>query len=310
MKPVLVGSSRHASGVAVSLRRALSARGVPCTLSSAQETVARMFGHRDWHGLRAASKGRPPTPDDEAAGPAEAAARRGRQAVVLTEAYGLPAAAAMAIVDAVRPTGRRGADAVPRTTFQALESALRGKARLRAFLSGGGLRVIRVEKGERLVGYGEAPTMAPALALAEDDVAAGGRPYGEVYGKLVPEYLTGDVGVEADPVDVWIYEGHKLAVAFERGRFVATLTAIRLAGASEEVLAEARTTGRPVTWEERGMRYVSTPYGDGTVSTRCVDEGDGSRRDQWSFHASRTGAGEGIAEALAAALAAPEVALD
>lgn len=309
MEPVLVGSSRHAAGVARSLRRALAQRDVACPLSLAQETVARMFGHRDWHGLVAASEGRPASPGDDEAGQVEPAARRRRQAAVLADAFGLPASVAEAVVDAVRPTGRRNARRLPTGGHPALEAALRGKARLRCFRSGGGLRVIRVEKGAGLVGYGEAPTFAPALGLAEDDVAAGGRPYGDVYGKLVPHYMTGAYPDATDPLDEWVFAGNGLAVAFERGRFVARLKAMRFVEAPDAVAAEAWATQSPVSWEARGMRYLATPYEGGMLRMCCVDRGDGTRNPDW-FHAVRTGEGAGIAEALAAALDAPEVEQD
>ena len=58
-----------------------------------------------------------------------------------------------------------------------LQQALRNGAKLHAFLSGGGLRVVRLEKGGKLLGYGEHPYIEEALRHADEDTEAGGRPY-------------------------------------------------------------------------------------------------------------------------------------
>ena len=93
-----------------------------------------------------------------------------------------------------------------------IDKALEGKGvRLRGFRSGGGLRVVRVEqaqgKGEaKLLGYGEHYDAERALKHCAEDLAAGGRPYEEVYGKKHTHYLTGSASASG-PLDAWLLEG-------------------------------------------------------------------------------------------------------
>ena len=79
--------------------------------------------------------------------------------------------------------------------MQMLEGALRKGNVIRAFLSGGRLRVVHIEKGRhgKLTGYGEHPNIEDALKHAAEDFAAGQRDYKKVYGEkgLYPHYLSG-----------------------------------------------------------------------------------------------------------------------
>lgn len=62
-------------------------------------------------------------------------------------------------------------------SMEQLEQALRAGGQLHAFRSGGGLRVVRVERDAGLVAYGEHPHMGDALRLAGEDYAAGQQCY-------------------------------------------------------------------------------------------------------------------------------------
>jgi len=78
---------------------------------------------------------------------------------------------------------------------------------LRAFRSGGGLRVVRIEgesedRDGELKGYGEHPNLMPAIRRASQDFLAGGEPYDTVY-------LTGTTQAD-DSLDAWVLNGHKL----------------------------------------------------------------------------------------------------
>ena len=55
------------------------------------------------------------------------------------------------------------------STIQILENALRGDGKMHAFLSGGGLRVVRIEVRGDLVAYGEHPVVSDALRICADD---------------------------------------------------------------------------------------------------------------------------------------------
>ncbi|HLC81324.1 MAG TPA: hypothetical protein VJH68_01585 [Candidatus Nanoarchaeia archaeon] len=96
-------------------------------------------------------------------------------------------------------------------SLNGIDQALQDRKILRAFRSGGGLRVVRIEDSRDgpLRGYGEDPNLMPALHDASDDYLAGGREYSEVYDKLKPHYLTGTTQAE-DRLDLWVLQGHKL----------------------------------------------------------------------------------------------------
>lgn len=96
-------------------------------------------------------------------------------------------------------------------TLNGIEQALQDGKILRAFRSGGGLRVVRIEDSRDgpLRGYGEHPNLMPALFHASVDYLAGGRQYSEVYGKSEPHYLTGTTQSE-DRLDLWVLQGHTL----------------------------------------------------------------------------------------------------
>lgn len=88
-------------------------------------------------------------------------------------------------------------------------------AKMHAFLSGGGLRVFRLEKGKKLVGYGEHCNALKALSLLVEDYAAGGQPYSKVYGTFggpdgeYEMYLTGSSTPDGD-VDEWLLKGYSI----------------------------------------------------------------------------------------------------
>lgn len=95
-----------------------------------------------------------------------------------------------------------------------LENCLKTQfVKLKAFRSGGGLRVLVLQHEEvqnkiTTLGYAEAPTFDDALRHLEEDVEVGHRPYEEVYGKLYPHYLTGTT--EASLVTIWTWFHYKL----------------------------------------------------------------------------------------------------
>lgn len=175
-----------------------------------------------------------------------------------------------------------------------ITTALQGEAKLHGFRSGGGLRVLRL--GDF---YGEAPTFEDALALLADDIRAGGRDYADVYGKLVPHYVTGNCAASS-PVDLVLLRGCCVDAWREGVDVVATL------GGYEELQVPADVCvrvdeGESVTWEARGRRYLSRPAFGGGISTSCIEGGLGAHR----WPTLRTGRGATLAAALAAALAAP-----
>lgn len=101
----------------------------------------------------------------------------------------------------------------PEMSYKAIENILAEKASnaIHAFRSGGGLRVLRLECGDDLLGYGESIQFDEALKNLENDTAAGGRKYNEVYGKLTPHYLTGTSEVSSN-IDRWLLMGRSFDI--------------------------------------------------------------------------------------------------
>jgi hypothetical protein len=104
-----------------------------------------------------------------------------------------------------------------------IEKALKDGARLHAFLSGGGLRVVRIEKkkdtetkdeDDNLISYGEHPYFPGALAHAEQDF---GLTYEQQYSgenALHKHYLTGAYPIPYDAFDVYLKYGRSLDVFY------------------------------------------------------------------------------------------------
>jgi hypothetical protein len=107
----------------------------------------------------------------------------------------------------------------PLGSLLGLADAICAGARLHAFRSGGGLRVVRIERDGQLVAYGEHPYLEQALAYAEEDLAAGGCRYQEVYGKTRPHYLTGS-STPSSSLDRFVCRGPSFDVTCEGGEFV------------------------------------------------------------------------------------------
>jgi hypothetical protein len=195
-----------------------------------------------------------------------------------------------------------------------LEQALRDGCRLRAFRSGGGLRVVSLTKAGKSVGYGEHYDITEALRHADEDFLAGGREYKDVYGagKLYPHHLTGS-STAASNLDLWVLQGHTIDAWTTRRR---KTVVVRLKGYKEfehpEGLNHRVLAGETVRWEDRGFTYESTksqlPNGDDCVSTQVVAVAEGvDPRDDWMYRVEQTGRGTTFWEAALAALEAEAV---
>jgi hypothetical protein len=193
-----------------------------------------------------------------------------------------------------------------------IEAALRRGAKIHAFLSGGGLRVVRVEDDlGRLIGYGEHPYIGEALQHCDDDIAAGGRDYYEVYGKLHPHYLTGD-STPNSPLDAWVRKGSTFDVIAGEGGFVATMAGYANHEPPEGYLARC-IAGETLEWEARGYRYRMTPSrfpgnGEPCASTSILSAPEGRNgADPWMWPTEQTATAPTLIEALDAALNAEAV---
>jgi hypothetical protein len=195
--------------------------------------------------------------------------------------------------------------------LQGIETALQKGCRLHSFLSGGGLRVIRLEtKGGDLKGYGEHPHVDDALVHANEDYLAGGREYHEVYGENAkyPHYLTGSTST-ASELDAWVRQGRTFDAWWENDQFVLELHGIQDVHAPKELHERVLATGNKEIWENRGFRYEITrskfPNNEPCTSMRCLNAKKGIGYLMYDFI--KTGRGKTFAEALTTAFAAEQV---
>ncbi len=194
-----------------------------------------------------------------------------------------------------------------------IEKALAIGARISAFSSGGGLRVIRLNKNGELIGYGEAPHVEEALQYADEDFTAGGLPYKEVYGsgKKHPHYLTGSSDSTSN-LDHWLRRGNSFDCWFDDEQVV-----FRLDGYGHEEIPEdikrlaEENPGTAVRYELRGME-LSTTYtpgyfanGEGSWSMDTIS--NPLRKSRGIYPMTKTGTGKDFWQAMLAAFEAPEV---
>lgn len=193
-----------------------------------------------------------------------------------------------------------------------IEQKLRDGAKLHAFRSGGGLRVVRVEMEGELVGYGEHPQVEDALSHCDEDCLHGGRDYREVYGRAKPNYLTGSSSPTSE-LDAWLLRGQTFDAARTLGGFEVVLSGYAHmetpAHVSEAVFKHKQT----VEWEERGFRYRATPSAfpgnrEPCMLINTISRPEGRHHlDDTMWNIEKRGSGSTLTEAFAAAIMAPEV---
>lgn len=119
-----------------------------------------------------------------------------------------------------------------------IEDALKKGARLHAFLSGGGLRVVTIKKGDEELSYAEHPYFPGALAYCDDDF---GQDYEQLYLGENPKhshYLTGAYPYPFDAFDVHLKQGRTFDVFYcERWKqFICTIPAPSILHRNNEIL--------------------------------------------------------------------------
>lgn len=198
------------------------------------------------------------------------------------------------------------------THYSGIQKALESKNKLRAFCSGGGLRVVRIEGPKGLVGYGEHFSIDEALVHADEDFLAGHRNYQDVYGKIYPAYLTGSSHPSCE-LDDWMLKGFKFNASFYkvRGSIRFDLQGIVHQDIPRSVLDMAK--GNPnerVLYEDRGFVY-ETVYnlrmyanGEGGWSTSAIKTDRVANKDPWMYTVKKTGYGKILEEAIKNALLA------
>lgn len=188
----------------------------------------------------------------------------------------------------------------------AMEAILRNGHRLHAFLSGGGLRVVRIERVKSrqrrgdLAGYGEHPYLEQALNHAAEDHAAGGRPYLDVYGGKHPHYLTGSC-TPSSQLDAHVRRGASFDAFYLRGWFRVELHSFVREEYPKEILSRA-FAGETVEWSSpRGVRFRFDPEGCG-CTIRVVS--NLFNRETGLYQATQRGMGLTLMEAIESALCA------
>jgi hypothetical protein len=182
--------------------------------------------------------------------------------------------------------------------------------RAHGFRSGGGLRVVSLEKDGKSKGYGEHPNIEEALVHAGEDYVAGGRRYCDVYGRLHNQYLTGSCDASSD-LDAWLLKGHSFDAWREGESIVVQLEGLRRTRTPDNVIDSVKATGEPVRWKSRGFTYETSqsrlPNGEPSFSSRVVSGITGYNADAWMYPIAKTGHGRDFQEALVSAFGADEV---
>lgn len=203
-------------------------------------------------------------------------------------------------------------DYLVRGHLKRIERALIVGGRLHAFLSGGGLRVINIEKegAKRSIAYGEAPEANEAFRILVDDYEAGGRAYASVYGKIEKHYLTGSSAPQGR-LDVWLRQGHTFNAWHETGEFVFELRGLEESRPPPDTVKRC-TAGETISWtDDRRVTYECRPSrfpnGELCCSTRIVSKPEGMPDHRaWLYYATQVGHGASLHEAIDAAFAAPK----
>lgn len=190
-----------------------------------------------------------------------------------------------------------------------LEAALRKGCKMHAFSSGGGgLQVIRIEKNEKLVAYGEHPNVSEAFRITADDFKAGGRPYNRVYGKIETHYPTGS-SMPEDELDAWLRQGSTFDAYASGENVVFELHGLEDYKVPDEIV-KAVIAGQTLTWTtERGvvLESSSTRFANGSqgCSTRIVTLPDGMKHHRaWMWRVCRRGTASQLIVAIPAAFTA------
>ena len=190
-------------------------------------------------------------------------------------------------------------------TTRVLEHALRSGGKMHAFLSGGGLRVVRIEACGDLVAYGEHPVMSDALRICAEDFLCGGRKYKDVYGSVETHYLTGQSEPDGD-LDALVRKSGTFDASFGGGVFLFELHGFEQHEAPAGVQDRA-TAGETVRYtDDRGMRFVASPSrfpnGERCYSVSVEFKPENMKgEDVWMWRSVRKGAGTTLIKAIESA---------
>lgn len=195
---------------------------------------------------------------------------------------------------------------------------LKNKASMHIFLSGGGLRVVRMEappymsssrprREGKLIGYGEDPTVEDAFDRLIENIKNK---------KSESDYLTGQ-SAPSSWLDAWIRKGSGFESWVDGEWFVVQLKGY----ADKDEPADLRDRvfkGREtIVWkdEARGYTYRSSPSrfpnGEIGMTTACIEYVPGRPQHRaWSYYTTKTARDRSFMEAINGAFAAPQFEID
>ena len=196
-----------------------------------------------------------------------------------------------------------------------IEASLREGGKLHAFLSGGGLRVVRVDQGSQALGYGEHPYVEDALTHLAEDIKAGCRPYNETYGDkgCYTSYLTGATTPDS-ALDTWVRGGSTFDGFIDGAEVVFEMHGYGKQEYPEGLRERVMSTGKTETFEDRGYTFEVGPFtfpGNGEKGTtmrtlKRPDDGRPDHRDTM-FQVVKTGRAPTLSEAVTLAFEAEPV---
>lgn len=147
-------------------------------------------------------------------------------------------------------------------------------SKLKAFRSGGGLRVVRIDSDglEKCLAYGEHPNLDTAFDHLAEDIRAGGRDYSEVYGVIHENYLTGTHDVSSS-LDQWLLQGRGFDFKYVDGQWEFS-SEYYYDHPIPDYIQEVCLNDATVIWETDGTKFQTTPsrFPSGTkcTSTKAI----------------------------------------
>jgi len=188
-----------------------------------------------------------------------------------------------------------------------VELALMNGCCLHSWRSGGGLRVVRLDKDGKGYGYGEHPYIDVALQHANEDYLAGGRDYHKVYGELYDHYLTGAFPTGEDELDSWVYQGQDFDAWYEDGQFVVELRGWEQWQIPKDIQEYVLKTKKPrIFTTGRGWELECSIYefanGELGVQTQRVRQSVDKDGDPFMWKIKKVGKSNSLVESIQLAL--------
>lgn len=158
-----------------------------------------------------------------------------------------------------------------------LEKALSEGGILKVFLSGGRLRIARIDKNDKEIAYGEGLNISNAYNDLTEDYLAGGREYKSVYGKLKPHYTEAQMSNDIhDLFEEFLLMGCEFFAWKEKEQYIFQIKGTLRSVIPKEIINKVLQTGKSVEWEFVGFVHRiyknknNFPNGDPRVSSEII----------------------------------------